>query len=127
VRAFETGANESEFWQGAQTVAGGLRVPKALGDFLVLQAIRETGGTAVAVEDQDTLEAMRQVARREGSWICPEGAACIAALRKLREQAWVRPDESVLILNTGVGLKYPATAEPEPVARLQPDAPLPIR
>lgn len=125
VRAYEEGAAESRFWHDAQTIAGGLRVPKALGDFLVLQAIRETDGTAVAVPDEDTLAAMRLLAGREGMWICPEGAACVAAVRSLRERGWIRPAERVLILNTGIGLKYPDTARPEPVARLRPDESLP--
>src|SRR6266581_3939998 len=113
VKAFEEGAPESRFWEGAETIAGGLRVPKALGDFLVLQAIRETKGTAVAVPDDDSLAAMRLLAEREGTWICPEGAACVAALRTLQARDWVQPDETVLILNTGLGLKYPDFVEPE--------------
>jgi threonine synthase len=126
VRAWNEGATESRFWDGAETVAGGLRVPKALGDFLVLRALRETRGTAVAVEDEDTLRALRLLAESEGMWICPEGAACVAALEQLKEQGWVRSDESVVILNTGIGLKYPQTVEPRPVARLKPDDDLPL-
>jgi threonine synthase len=126
VRAFEEGAPESRFWEGAQTIAGGLRVPKALGDFLVLQAIRETNGTAIAVPDDNSLAAMRLLAECEGLWICPEGAACVAALRTLKEQAWVRANESALILNTGLGLKYPDTVQPEAAARLGPDGRLTI-
>ena len=125
VRAYEQGDAESEFWQDAHTVAGGLRVPKALGDFLVLQAIRETNGTAVAVPDADTLDAMSLLAGREGMWICPEGAACVAAMRMLRERDWLRAGERALILNTGIGLKYPDTVIAEPVARLRPDEDLP--
>jgi threonine synthase len=126
VRAWDEGAAESRFWDGAETVAGGLRVPKALGDFLVLRALRETKGTAVAVEDEDTLRALRLLAASEGMWICPEGAACVAALQQLKEQDWVRSDESVVILNTGIGLKYPQTVEPRPVARLKLDDDLPL-
>src|SRR5919199_962821 len=88
VQAVEEGAPESRFWDGAHTLAGGIRVPKALGDFLVLQAIRETGGTAVAVEDTDILDAMGLLAEHEGLWICPEGAACVAALRRLARDGW---------------------------------------
>jgi threonine synthase len=126
VRAFEEGASESRFWEGAQTIAGGLRVPKALGDFLVLQAIRETSGTAIAVLDDNSLAAMQLLAECEGMWICPEGAACVAALRTLKEEAWVRANESVLILNTGLGLKYPDTVQPQVAACLPPDGRLAI-
>jgi threonine synthase len=125
VRAFGAGSAESQFWEGAQTIAGGLRVPKALGDFLVLRAIRETKGTAVAVPDDDILAAMRLVAEHEGLWTCPEGAATVAAVRLLVEQGWVQRDETVLLLNTGAGLKYPDTVEPRPVAVLRPGDELP--
>jgi threonine synthase len=126
VRAFESGASESTFWEGAQTVAGGLRVPKALGDFLVLQAIEETGGSAVAVPDEATIAAMNNLGETEGLWICPEGGACVAALQGLQARGWVRPDESVVILNTGLGLKYPDTVTPKPIATLQPGDRLPV-
>ena len=76
--------------------------------------------------DQDTLRAMGRLAALEGFWICPEGAACIAALEQLKAQDWVGTNESVVILNTGIGLKYPDTAQPEPVGRLQPTDELPI-
>jgi threonine synthase len=69
---------------------------------------------------------MRLLAEREGMWICPEGAACVAALRTLREGGWVKPNETALILNTGIGLKYPDTAQAEPVARLRPEDDLPV-
>lgn len=126
VRAFEAGATESQFWDDAETIAGGLRVPKALGDFLVLRAIRATGGCAVAVPDDDILAAMRLLSKREGMWICPEGAATVAALQSLLARDWVRPDETVVILNTGAGLKYPDTVEPEPIAVLRPGDELPV-
>jgi threonine synthase len=121
VKAWEEGREDSEFWQGAETLAGGLRVPKALGDFLVLQALRETDGTAVAVPDDKILAALQMLAEQEGMWICPEGAACVSALQTLRQQGWVKPDESALILNTGIGLKYPTTVEPRPIATVNPD------
>jgi threonine synthase len=107
VRAFHTGREESEFWEGAHTVAAGLRVPKALGDFLVLRALRESGGTAVAVEDEAILEATRLLARMEGLWACPEGAATLAGAMELRRQGWLRPRDRVVLINTGSGLKYP--------------------
>ncbi|MEU8225742.1 threonine synthase [Kribbella sp. NPDC048915] len=109
VRAWEKGLPESEPWPDAQTVAFGITVPKALGDFLVLEALADTGGCAVAVDDADILAEQHLVARLEGTFICPEGAANFAALRRLRESGWVRPDEQVVALNTGAGLKYPET------------------
>ena len=109
VRAWEQGAPESEFWQGANTVAAGIRVPKALGDFIVLRAVRETNGACVAVSDQEILDAMGRIAREEGFLICPEGAATLAAALRLRDAGWLHADERVLLLNTGAGLKYPET------------------
>jgi threonine synthase len=107
VKAWREGRAESEFWQGARTLASGLRVPKALGDFLVLRALRETEGTAVAVSDEEIVEAMHELAREEGLWVCPEGAATLAAARRLREAGWLEGAERVVLLNTGTGLKYP--------------------
>jgi threonine synthase len=109
VRAFETGARESEPWPDAHTVAFGITVPKALGDFLVLDALYATGGTAVAVDDEALLADQREVARLEGSFVCPEGAACFTAVRRLRETGWLSEDDEVVVLNTGTGLKYPGT------------------
>ncbi|WP_329479882.1 threonine synthase [Kribbella sp. NBC_01484] len=109
VRAWEKGLPESEPWPDAQTVAFGITVPKALGDFLVLQAIAETDGCAVAVDDADILAEQHELARLEGAFICPEGAANFAAVRQLRESGWIRADEQVVALNTGAGLKYPET------------------
>ena len=109
VRAWEKGLPESEPWPNAQTVAFGITVPKALGDFLVLQAIAETGGCAVAVDDADILAEQHLVARLEGTFICPEGAANFAAIRTLRNSGWIGPDDQVVALNTGAGLKYPET------------------
>jgi len=84
-------------------------VPKALGDFLVLDAVRSTGGTAIAVTDDELLAAQRALARDEGTWICPEGAACFAAVGQLREAGWLSAGEDVVVLNTGTGLLYPDT------------------
>jgi threonine synthase len=106
VRAFEQGAERSEFWQGAQTVASGLRVPKPLGDFLILQAVRASGGTAIAVSDEDMMAAGVRLATEEGVFIAPEGAACLAALERLVKAGFLRPDERIVIYNTGSGLKY---------------------
>ncbi|MGW6277300.1 threonine synthase [Kribbella sp. NPDC055071] len=109
VRAWEKGLPESEPWPDAHTVAFGITVPKALGDFLVLQAIAETNGCAVAVDDEDILSEQHEVARLEGTFICPEGAANFAAIRALRESGWIHADDQVVALNTGAGLKYPET------------------
>jgi threonine synthase len=109
VQAWEKGLPESEPWVDAKTVAFGITVPKALGDFLVLQAIAETDGCAIAVDDSDILAAQRRVAELEGSFICPEGAANFAAVKQLRESGWIKPDDQVVALNTGTGLKYPET------------------
>jgi threonine synthase len=112
VAAFERGARESEPWPDPRTVAFGITVPKALGDFLVLDAVYATGGTAIAVPDEALLADQREVARLEGSLICPEGAACVAAVRRLRESGWLSQDDEVVVLNTGTGLKYPDTLRP---------------
>jgi threonine synthase len=109
VRAFESGAAVSEPFPDPHTVAFGITVPKALGDFLVLAAVRATGGTAIAVSDAQLLVEQRRLAEREGSFICPEGAACLAAAAQLRESGWLAETEQVVILNTGTGLKYPDT------------------
>jgi threonine synthase len=107
VRAFEARAEVSERWEGASTVAFGINVPKALGDFLVLRAIYETGGCAIAVEDDELVADVKLTARLEGHLICPEGAATVTAARHLREAGWIRADETVLLINTGSGSKYP--------------------
>jgi threonine synthase len=109
VRAFEQGADVSEPFPDAATVAFGITVPKALGDFLVLRAVRETGGTAIAVDDEATLAEQRRLAADEGAFICPEGAACLAAARDLRDSGFIRASDRVVVLNTGTGLKYPET------------------
>ncbi len=109
VQAFDEGKSESAFWEGAETVASGLRVPKALGDFLVLRAIRETEGYAIAVSDAAILDAVGAVARAEGLFICPEGAATVAALPELLRRGVLKASDRVLVLNTGSGLKYPGT------------------
>jgi threonine synthase len=106
VKAFDEGREASEFWQGATTAASGLRVPKALGDFLVLRAIRESQGTAIAVSDQELLEAGQLLAETEGLFVAPEGSACIAALEKLLASKFLKPEEEIVIYNTGTGLKY---------------------
>ena len=114
VKAFEENRTDSDFWEGAQTCAFGITVPKALGDFLVLDAIYKTEGTAVAVSDDELLEASALLARTEGTFICPEGAANLSAAMKLRDSGWIKPGERVVLLNTGSGLKYPETVTVQP-------------
>ncbi len=109
VRAFQAGATSAEPWPDPQTVAFGITVPDPLGGSLVLQALYATGGTAVAVTDEALLAAQRAAARLEGSFICPEGAACVAAVGQLRESGWLSEPDEVVVLNTGTGLIYPDT------------------
>ncbi len=106
VRAFQQGAERATFWENAATLAAGLRVPKPLGDFLILKAVRESGGTCVAVSDRAALEAGAKLARTEGMFAAPEGAACFAALEKLLADGFLKPDERIVVYNTGSGLKY---------------------
>lgn len=105
-RAFEQNADASEFWQDAHTVASGLRVPKALGDFLVLRAIRESNGTAISVSDEELMDAALLLAAKEGIFAAPEGGACVAAAKRLLETGFLKPEDRVVIFNTGSGLKY---------------------
>jgi threonine synthase len=105
-RAYEQKAEASEFWQSAHTVASGLRVPKALGDFLVLKAVRESSGTAISVSDAEMLDAALQLADSEGIFPAPEGGACVAAARHLLTSGFLKPQEKIVIYNTGSGYKY---------------------
>jgi threonine synthase len=114
VRAYEAGESHATPWEGGETIAFGLNVGKPLGDRLMLSAIAETGGCAIAVSDAELLEEMRGLGRLEGAFICPEGAATVAAARKLRASGWLAPDNEVVLLNTGSGLKYPETVDADP-------------
>jgi threonine synthase len=114
VRAFEEQADQTEPWPDARTEAFGLTVPDPLGGFLVLEAIRATGGTAVAVTDEQLLASQRQAGRAEGTWVCPEGAACFAAVGQLRRTGWLADSDEVVVVNTGAGLKYPQTMPAHP-------------
>jgi threonine synthase len=124
VKAWEENRRDSEFWKDARTLAFGITVPKALGDFLVLEAVYETEGCAVAVEDEAILDAEEMIASTEGTFICPEGAATLTAAIRLKESGWIRPDETVVLLNTGSGMKYPETVVTRPPV-LRPDDDLP--
>jgi threonine synthase len=106
VRAFHSGAESADPWVDAHTVADGLRVPTAVGDFLMLKALRESNGTAVEVADESILEEARTLAMASGIFAAPEGAACLAAQMRLLEDGWIQSDETVVIFNTGTGLKY---------------------
>jgi threonine synthase len=125
VEAFVAGLDESTLKEGTHTLAFGINVPKALGDFLVLRGVRETDGTAVAVSDDAILAELGRLAAAEGTWICPEGAACLAAVRELRESGWIAEQEQVVVLNTGAGLKYPETVAVD-VPVLAPDGEVPV-
>jgi threonine synthase len=106
VKAFDEGAERSEMWQNARTVADGLRVPKAVGDFLVLRAVRESGGTAMAVSDADMVAAMRELGSYEGISAAPEGGAALHAVKVLLQDGRMKPTDSVVVFNTGGALKY---------------------
>lgn len=104
--AFGKRAEFCDFWTNAHTVASGLRVPKSFADHLILHDIYESNGTAVAVEDEEIIKAQHELARAEGIFAAPEGAATFAALKELAAQQWVHPDERIVLFNTGSGLKY---------------------
>ena len=106
VKAFHAGEEFAEPWDNAQTVAAGIRVPAAIGDYLILRALRESGGRAVTVTDAEILDWMKVVSSLEGIFVCPEGAATAAALAKLLVDGAVSAEDQILLLNTGSGLKY---------------------
>jgi len=106
VRAFESGERFADEFENASTVASGLRVPKAIGDFLILDAIRASGGTAISVTDDELIKAVGAIGAAEGIFAAPEGAACLPALRKLIDQGIVSSGETVVLFNTGSGIKY---------------------
>jgi len=106
VRAFEGGAEKAQPWEGASTLADGLRVPRAIGDFLILRAVRESGGTAVAVSDESMVDGMLAIGAAEGISAAPEGGATYAALSQLVGRGLIKPHDSVVLFNTGGALKY---------------------
>jgi len=106
VRAFDEGRKFADEHRGAHTLASGLRVPKAFGDFIILEILRKSGGGAVAATDGEMLAATREIGAAEGIFPCPEGAACYVALKQLLAARRIRPDESVVLFNTGAGVKY---------------------
>ena len=106
VRAYQEGRERAETWEGATTVADGLRVPRAIGDFLILRAVRESGGTAVAVSDEAMVQGMMELGATEGISAAPEGGAALAAIRHLKETGVMAPTDTVVLFNTGGALKY---------------------
>ncbi len=106
VKAFHSGTPGSDFWQDAKTIATGLRVPKSFADEVILRDIKESNGTAVEVSDEAILESQRQLASTQGIFAAPEGAATLAGLNVLLEQGWIKPEDKVVLFNTGSGLKY---------------------
>jgi threonine synthase len=106
IQAFSSGADRCEFWQGAQTIASGLRVPKSFADRQILRDLRQSQGTAVAVSDEAITHAQRRLAELEGIFAAPEGAATLTALEQLLAQGWLKPEERIVLFNTGSGLKY---------------------
>ncbi len=125
VRAWQDRRMVSDPWDRAHTLAFGINVPKALGDFLVLDALYKTEGCAVAVADSEILAAQQELGRSEGLFVCPEGAATWAAAMRLRQSNWIRPTDKVLLLNTGTGLKYPETVVAT-APTVSVDGPLPL-
>ncbi len=120
VRAFEAGEEHAERWEDAHTVAAGIRVPRAVGDFLILRAVRESGGKALGVGDPAILKAMDECARKDGLLLCPEGGATLAAYREAVKTGEVDEDERVVLFNCATGLKYPMPPAPQTLDRHAP-------
>jgi threonine synthase len=120
VRAYDAGMEHAPRWEDAQTIAAGIRVPQAIGDFLVLRAVRESAGFAIAVADAAISAAVDEVARAEGLLLCPEGAATYAALKQGIADGRIRRDERALLFNCATGLKYPMPPVDRMLDRLQP-------
>jgi len=131
VRAFEAGATSAAPWENARTVASGIRVPSAIGDFLILRAVRETGGFAMAVDDPAIERAREEVGTKDGLLLCPEGAATYAAYLEAAKRGALRPTDRVVLYNCASGLKYPMPAVTARMDKAHPfagaDAPSPAR
>ena len=115
VSAYERGEETAKPWEGASTIADGLRVPRAIGDFLILRAVRESGGTAVAVPDRSMIDGMVEIGSLEGVSAAPEGGAALAAIKRLLEDRLIKRDDAVVLFNTGGALKYLDVLDPWPV------------
>jgi len=120
VRAFDAGVEHALRWEDAQTIAAGIRVPQAIGDFLILRAVRESGGFAIAVSDEAITAALDEAAREEGFLMCPEGAATYAAYKQSLADGRIRRDERALLFNCATGLKYPLPAVHKTLDRHKP-------
>lgn len=123
VKAYEAGADHAEMFPNASTVASGLRVPAAVGDFLMLDAIRQSNGIAISVSDAELLEGVKQLSRDQGIYACPEGGAVWMACRKLADRGWLSPEETIVLFNTGSGLKYNHLFPPHDLAVLDHENP----
>lgn len=123
VKAYQQGAEFAEMFPNAATCASGLRVPAAVGDFLMLKAVRETRGTALTVTDAELMEGVYELSRHQGVYACPEGGAVWMAAKKLRASGWLKADERIVLFNTGSGLKYNHLIETGPLPRLDHHSP----
>lgn len=106
VKAFEAGEEHAPLFENAATCAAGLRVPIAVGDFLMIRALRESGGTAISISDEALMEGVKEMSAHQGVYACPEGGAVWKAAQQLLETGWIKPEEKVVLFNTGTGLKY---------------------
>lgn len=120
VKAFNDGVEHAERWEDAHTVAAGIRVPRAVGDFLILRAVRESGGKAIAVDDAGILQAVDDAARQDGLLLCPEGGATLAAYRQALAAGLIGPEDSAVLFNCATGLKYPMPEAPQSLDRTKP-------
>ena len=120
VKAFEEGEEHAPVWENAYTEAAGIRVPVAVGDFLILRAVRDSGGFAVAIPDDEIFEARDEVAREDGVLLCPEGAATFAAYKRALEEGSVKPNETAILYNCATGLKYPMPKVENTIDRFKP-------
>jgi threonine synthase len=116
VRAFEAGEEFAERWEGAATMATGIRVPKAIGDFLILRAVRESGGAAIAVDEEAIAQGVEDAARDDGMLLCPEGGAVLAGWREALARKLVGRDERVVLFNCANGNQYPLPDRSRPMA-----------
>jgi threonine synthase len=122
VKAWEAGERHAERWENAHTVAAGIRVPKAVGDFLILDAVRESGGFAIAVSDEELTQAVHDAGTQDGFLLCPEGGATLAAYKKALREGLVSPDDQAVLFNCATGLKYPLPDLSRTLDRHQPIA-----
>jgi threonine synthase len=106
VKAFAEGREDAPMWENASTLAHGIRVPRAIGDFLMLRALRESHGAGIAVSDDEIVQGVKEASATEGMFMAPEGGACVAALRKLKASGHLSPDDTIVVFNTGTGFKY---------------------